>query len=139
MTDPPAPGRSGWQVFDVTEADTAIAHGSGDVAVLATPRLVAMMEAVALSCVADDLDDDVASVGVRIDAEHLLPTPVGGAVVVSATIIDRSERTTTFAVEATDRDSGRLIGRGTHRRATVRRSTFPGGPGGPSAGDASER
>ena len=38
-------GRRGEFGAPVTDADTAIAVGSGDVAVLATPRLIAWMDA----------------------------------------------------------------------------------------------
>jgi predicted thioesterase len=38
--------------FEVTDADTATALGSGDVPVLATPRLIAWMEAATVQSVA---------------------------------------------------------------------------------------
>ena len=79
-------------VFDVTVEDTARALGSGDIDVLATPRLLAWCEAA--TCAAATGDDaasvgapvgpQVTSVGTWVRMEHLLPTAIGGQVVVQA-------------------------------------------------------
>ncbi len=52
-------GRRGEFDAPVTEADTAMAVGSGDVAVLATPRLIAWMERAAVLAVDDQMAPEV--------------------------------------------------------------------------------
>ena len=47
----------------ITETDTAAALGSGDVPVLATPRIVAVCEAAACDAVASQLEDGTTTVG----------------------------------------------------------------------------
>ncbi len=59
----------------VTEADTAIAIGSGDVPVLATPRLLALAEAAAVRAVAAALADGQTSVGTAAELKHRLASP----------------------------------------------------------------
>ena len=47
----------------VSEADTAIAAGSGDVPVLATPRLLALAEAASVAAIEPQLGAEMTSVG----------------------------------------------------------------------------
>lgn len=100
--------------FTVTDADTAVAVGSGDVPVLGTPRLLAWCEAVTVTALAPHLDDGATSVGSRIRLDHLLPTPVGGEVTVQAEVVEVDGRQVELAVTATD-------GQGTAARGTVTR------------------
>jgi predicted thioesterase len=106
----------------VGSSDTAIAHGSGDVDVLATPAVVALCEAAAVKAVASSLDLGQTSVGVHIDVEHLAPTPVGMDVVASAELAEVDGRKLRFTVEASD-GSG-VVARGTHARVVVDRDRF---------------
>jgi predicted thioesterase len=106
----------------VGSSDTAIAHGSGDVDVLATPAVVALCEAAAVKAVASSLDPGQTSVGVHIDVEHLAPTPVGMDVVASAELAEVDGRKLRFTVEASD-GSG-VVARGTHARVVVDRDRF---------------
>ena len=71
--------------FTVTEGDTAAALGSGSLAVLGTPRLVAWMERVTCDALDSTLADGRSSVGTRIDVQHLAASPVGAVVEVQAT------------------------------------------------------
>ena len=50
--------------------DTATALGSGDVAVLATPRLLAWLEAATVAAAADVVGPGETSVGTRVELEH---------------------------------------------------------------------
>ena len=106
--------------FLVGEGDTATALGSGDVPVLATPRLIAWMEAAAVEAV--DLGAGETSVGVHLDVQHLAATAVGGEVMCRAEVIERDGRMISFAVEAAEGD--KVIASGTHRRAVVDRQRF---------------
>ncbi len=74
----------------VAEADTAISMVSGDVPVLATPRVVALCEAAACAAVAGSLEPGLTSVGTWIEMEHLAPSPVG-AVVVAEAVLSHSD------------------------------------------------
>jgi len=109
------------QTFIVTEADTAIAVGSGSLPVLATPRLVAWCEAVTCAALGE-LPALMTSVGTRVDVAHLAPSAVGDRVEVAATITERTDRTVQFAVTATY--FGTILGRGTISRAIVDSKRF---------------
>jgi fluoroacetyl-CoA thioesterase len=111
--------------FDVTDDDTAIALGSGDVPVLATPRLLAWLEAATCAAAsgAGLLGEGRTSVGTRVSVEHLLATPVGGRVEARADLAHQDGRLVRFAVVATD-GSGRLIATGEVTRVIVDRGRF---------------
>ena len=109
--------------FEVTEADTARALGSGDVEVLATPRLLAWCEAATVVALAEQLTPERTSVGSRIKLEHLAATPVGGVAVVTAELEHQDGRLVRFAVSAVDR-AGRLIATGEVTRVIVERERF---------------
>ena len=112
--------------FDVTAADTARALGSGDVDVLATPRLIAWCEAATVAATAsgpDALPADRTSVGTRVRIDHLAATPVGGRVTVSAGLAHRDGRLLRFEVAASDR-SGRVVASGEIFRVVVERAGF---------------
>jgi len=68
----------------VTDLDTAAAVGSGDVPVLATPRLVAWMEAATVVAAAPLLGAGDTSVGTAVRIRHRRATPVGQGVEVTA-------------------------------------------------------
>lgn len=128
-------------VFDVTVDDTARALGSGDVDVLATPRLLAWCEAATCAAVATATavaDPDAAAgtsatdaaagtttVGTRVLLEHLLATPVGGQVTVRARLAGVHGRRLRFEVSATDRH-GDVIAAGEVTRVVLDRDRFNG-------------
>jgi predicted thioesterase len=91
----------------VTDDDTAIACGSGDVAVLATPRVLAWCEEATVVCIADELQPGQTTVGMRVRLDHLRPTPVGGTVTVKAVVALVEGRRLTFDVTAAD-DRGEI-------------------------------
>lgn len=119
---PIEPGRTGAHEYTVTAADTAIAVGSGDVPVLATPRVLALLERATVEAVAADLDPGTTTVGVQVAIDHLAPTPVGALVRAEATLEDRAGRRLVFAVRLLDRD--RPVARGRVVRALVDRESF---------------
>ena len=61
-------------VTTVGADDTAEHLGSGDIPVLGTPRLVALMELAARSALADQLAAGETSVGTAVSIEHLAPS-----------------------------------------------------------------
>ncbi len=104
------------------EADTALALGSGDVPVLGTPRVLALLEQATVAAVADSLAAERTTVGARIEIEHLLPSSVGDRVVASATLSDVLGRRLTFEVRLTER--GRLLASGSIVRVIAERRRF---------------
>lgn len=106
----------------VSAEDTACALGSGDVDVLGTPRLIALCEAATVSALSGSLDGNTSSVGMRIQVDHLQPTPVGAHVNADATLEKIDGRRLTFTVSVSD--SGGLIAAGKITRVLVDRDTF---------------
>jgi predicted thioesterase len=119
---PVEPGLRASVQIAVGDGDTAAVVGSGDVAVLATPRLVALAEAATVAAVSGALDAGSTSVGTRVELDHLAPSVVGSRVTVEAVLESVEERTLTFSVTA--HDGGREVARGTVRRAVVDRERF---------------
>jgi fluoroacetyl-CoA thioesterase len=122
MSDRLHPGLQGEVRLRVTASDTAQAFGSGSVPVLATPRLVALMEAAAVAAVAPHLAEGNDSVGTRIDITHSAPTPVGLEAVATAELVAVEGRTLRFKVSASDAKGP--IGEGTHERVVIDRDRF---------------
>jgi fluoroacetyl-CoA thioesterase len=118
----------------VTEADTAEAMGSGDVPVLATPRLLALAEAAASAAVVPQLADGLTSVGTSASVEHRRPSPLGAEIVVEAelTEVDGRRLVFGFIARAADTDEDVVVGAGTVERVVLDRARFiaradPGG------------
>jgi predicted thioesterase len=106
----------------VADDDTAIAAGSGDVPVLATPRVLALCEEAACAAIADHLGPDETTVGLRIELTHIAPTRVGSRVQADATL-DRTEgRRLVFTVSVSDACG--LVAAGKLTRAVVDRASF---------------
>src|SRR5690242_18427629 len=81
----------------VTEADTAIEAGSGDVPVLATPRLLALAEGACVAALEPHLSPGMTSVGTAVALEHRRPTPVGAEVEVEAELTEVEGRRLGFS------------------------------------------
>lgn len=119
---PLQPGLASIVVHDVGDADTAIALHSGEVPVLATPRLLAMCEEASLRAVAGEVPDGHTTVGMRVQLDHLAPTAVGHRVTAEARL-DRIEgRRLTFLVSASDHRG--LIAAGKVTRVVVEVDKF---------------
>ena len=106
----------------VAASDTAKTHGSGDMEVLATPRLVALMENAAMLSVAPSLADGETTVGSEIAITHLAPSAIGAEVVATAVLEKMEGRKLTFSVSA--KEGNKLIGEGKHVRYIVDRQRF---------------
>jgi predicted thioesterase len=118
------PGLTAELEFDVTDEDTAVALGSGDVAVLATPRLVAWAEAATVAAVAADLPEGQTSVGTHVALRHRAPSTVGATITVRAELIDLDGALLRFAIVA--HDGAHEIAQGEVERAVVDRERFLG-------------
>ncbi|MEV5819567.1 hotdog domain-containing protein [Micromonospora harpali] len=128
-----APGRAARVELTVTDADTALGVGSGDVAVLGTPRVVALAEAATVAATAGALPPDGTTVGTRVELDHLAPTPVGRTVVAQARLTDVDGRRLGFEVTVTD-DAGQSVARGRVERVLVDRRRFAARATGAQAG-----
>ena len=106
----------------VTENDTAQALGSGTLKVLATPKMIALMEQAAYKCIASDLENGQSSVGTYLDVKHLSATPVGMKAYAEAEITEVDGRRVAFNVSAYDEKG--IIGEGKHERFIVNDEKF---------------
>jgi fluoroacetyl-CoA thioesterase len=109
----------------VTQADTAAAAGSGDVPVLATPRLLALAEAAAVAAIAPRLAPSQTSVGIAARLEHRRASPVGAELEVEAELTEIDGNRLVFMFIARPADgSDQVIGAGTIERVLVDRERF---------------
>ncbi|MGQ0674018.1 MAG: thioesterase family protein [Hyphomicrobium sp.] len=111
------PGLTGRAALVVSEATSARGVGSGSLAVLASPMMVALMEAAAVDCVEHLLPAGTTSVGIHLDVFHDGPTPIGEEVQATAVLEQIEDRLLVFRVEARDRFE--IVGHGQHRRMVV--------------------
>ena len=115
-------GASGSVELTVTSADTAIAFRSGDVPVLATPRVLALVEEAACVALEGSLPSQMTSVGVRAELDHIQATQVGATVTAVATVTGVEGRKLDFSLIVSEGDTE--VARGTHRRVIARREVF---------------
>lgn len=106
----------------VTDAVTAVRMGSGDMPVLATPAMMALMENAAMLAVADELPEGSTTVGGHIASSHLRPSKIGDVVRAVAEVTKVDGRKIEFNVSAYSGDV--LLGEGTHLRIVVDRERF---------------
>ena len=109
-------------VMRVVDGNTAEYIGSGDMAVLATPAMVALMENAAMLAVAKHLGEGETTVGSMISTSHLKPSKVGATVLAVAELVEVDGRKLTFKIAAYDGET--LIGEGEHVRFVVNREKF---------------
>ena len=116
-------GAQSLRTYVVQPQETAMAFESGDLEVLATPRLVGMFESVAKDMLGATLTPENTSVGVHVDLKHLKATAVGQTVEIMVTVTAIEGRRYTFALRAVDA-SNDVISEGTHTRVVVNRQRF---------------
>jgi fluoroacetyl-CoA thioesterase len=106
----------------VTEEMTAERLGSGDVPVLGTPALLALVEAAAVAAVSDSLEPGTTSVGTRVELDHVAPTSAGVPVTATVGLRGVDGRMLRFSFEVTD--PAGPVARGSHVRVVVDRQEF---------------
>ena len=119
---PPRPGSTAALALQVTDADTAVAVRSGDVPVLATPRILALCEEVCCLAVAATLEAGTTTVGMRAQLDHVAPVRVGSTVRAEATLDKVDGRRLSFTVSVNDKAG--LVAAGRITRVVVRRDEF---------------
>ncbi len=115
-------GLSHTSTLTVTPDKTALAVGSGDMEVLATPMMMALMENAAMLAVAEELPEGCTTVGGHIESSHVKPSKVGAEVSATATLTKVEGKKLTFHVVAKMNDN--IIGEGTHLRFVVNKEKF---------------
>ncbi len=115
-------GIKGHQEEMVSEKNTAKAISSGQLAVYATPALIALAEETAWKSIADELEEGQGTVGTKLDIAHISATPVGMKVWCDTELIETDRRRLVFSVEVFD-EKGK-IGEGTHERFIVDNKPF---------------
>ena len=106
----------------VNDALTAIQMGSGDMPVLATPAMMALMENAAMLAVIDELPEGCTTVGGHIESSHLKPSKIGDKVSATAEVTKVDGKKIEFKVSAYSGEN--LLGEGTHLRFVVDRERF---------------
>ena len=133
---PLRPGLSAAVELVVTDDDTALALKTGDVPVLATPRVVTLAEEATVRAVDGEavehlgviaevdgeLAEGTTSVGYRVQLDHLAPTAVGGHVRAEATLEAIEGRRLNFRVSVSDGHG--LVAAGRITRVIVERTRF---------------
>lgn len=106
----------------VNDAVTAIQMGSGDMPVLATPAMMALMENAAMLAVKDALPDGCTTVGGHIESSHLKPSKIGDKITATAEVTKVDGKKIEFKVAAYS--GGSILGEGTHLRFIVDKEKF---------------
>ena len=106
----------------VSESVTAIQMGSGDMPVLATPTMMALMENAAMLAVKDELPEGCTTVGGHIESSHLKPSKIGDKVTATAEVTKINGKKIEFKVAAYSGET--LLGEGTHLRFIVDKEKF---------------
>jgi fluoroacetyl-CoA thioesterase len=115
-------GMAGSVTRCVEESDTANAFRSGDVPVIATPRIVALAEEATVAAVAGSLPAGHTTVGYEVQLTHLAPSPVGSKVTADVVLESVEGRRLVFRVSVSD---GRgLVAAGYITRVVVERERF---------------
>ncbi|MGB3211453.1 MAG: hotdog domain-containing protein [Desulforhopalus sp.] len=122
-------GAQGEIIYTVLQQDLAseVAVGTEDAfpEVLATSRMIGLMEVSAARLMKPLLKPGELSVGVGVDVKHFAPTPVGEEVRVVATFLEPEGKLYLFEVEVFDR-AGKVAS-GKHTRAVVEKSRLMDG------------
>jgi predicted thioesterase len=110
--------------INVTVQDnmTAASMKSGNLDVLATPYMIALMEQASAELCQKFLPEGISTVGTLVNIQHLAATSLGAPVRVVATLNDFDGRKATFDVVAFD--NAGIIGKGIHERFTIKIDSF---------------
>ena len=106
----------------VSDADTAVAYGSGNLMVFATPAMIALMEQTSLELVKPYLTEKQETVGNHVDVKHVKATKQGQVVKCTAYLTEIKGPKLKFEVKAWDEHG--QIGFGIHKRYIVDTGSF---------------
>ena len=124
-------GARGAAEMVVASSDTAIALGSGDVAVLGTPRLLALLEEATCEALRGYLPETQTSVGAAVSLKHRVPTPIDSRVRARANVVEVDGAMVVFDIVADhETAAGEVrsdVATGRITRVIVERASFVGG------------
>jgi predicted thioesterase len=100
------------------ERHTAAALGNTGVHVVSTPSLIGYLEMASHRSILPYCEEGEASVGTRVEVDHLAPAFLGQPIIATARVLATEGRRITFEVAA--EQGGRLIMKGRHGRAVIR-------------------
>lgn len=106
----------------VEKSMTAASMKSGNLDVLATPYMIALMEQASAENCEKFLPEGISTVGTLVNINHLAATAIGAEVRVESVLTDFDGRKATF--EVTAYDNAGVIGKGTHERFTIKVDSF---------------
>lgn len=106
----------------VNESMLAPISGGGDVRVLGTPAMIALMEQAAVQCMQEMLGEGETSVSTMMEVSHIGAVPSGGQITATAEMSRCSGKRVIFKVFCEDCTG--LVGKGTHERIIVNRERF---------------
>lgn len=115
-------GLKGTATVQVNEENTALAMGSGNLEVFATPAMVALMEQAACESVQPFLAEDESSVGTSMQITHVSATPLAMEVTAESELVEVDRKSLKFKVRAFD--AAGLIGEGVHERFIINAERF---------------
>lgn len=122
---PIEPGLTHENHFEVTEDLSTDVAGSVANRVLATPRMIAVMEGTSMLAIWDQLPEGATCVGYAVNIKHVSSAPLGGKCVCTATLTEIVDgRKLHFDVAVTY--DGRTVGVGTHERRIINGNKFDG-------------
>lgn len=115
-------GIKGTAQLSVDESKTAKTVGSGNVNLLSSPMMVALMEEATWTSVAPYLAEGEGTVGIMINVKHVKATPIGMQVIAKSELTEIKGKRLVFHVTASDEQG--LIGEGIHERVIVDEVAF---------------
>jgi fluoroacetyl-CoA thioesterase len=116
------PGLTGQSEMIVGEEDLVRHLGNIDVDVLATPRLVQLMEEAAIQTIQEFIPSEQLSLGTQVKIKHLSPTPLGMKVIARALLKETNENRLFFLIDAYDEME--KVAEGEHERVLVSKERF---------------
>lgn len=125
------PGLMSYLQIVVAGTDTMTAMGTGDVPMLAMPRLLELADEAAVEAIAPSLESGVTSVGTSAVMEYKRPSPIGAEVVVCSELTEVDGRRLVFSFIARQKqpsgapdDEDAVVAAGTMERVLVDRDRF---------------
>jgi predicted thioesterase len=116
------PGLTGKAEMVVRKEDLVSSLGNIPVEVLATPRLIQLMEASAIDAIQRFLSPDQLSLGTQVRVKHLAPTPLGMRVTAQAILKEVDTNRLLFWIVAYDEKE--KVAEGEYERILVSKGKF---------------
>ena len=117
-------GLRGAAYLNVEEEDLSLAFNSGEVPVLATPRVVALIEEATLNAISDNLEENKTTVGMRVRIDHLTPVSSGAKISAHAILEQVDGRRLTFSATVETEKEKLLVANAIITRVIVETQEF---------------